>query len=482
MHAAAGQGCHPSRPIALLRALTEAAQSRLTIIAGSRDDFYRDDFKHARSADTTQRTRALATDIQGPMRAFDDGPSWDGETFEDDVAWALDRLRSVGDRARDRRRPDDAGVSGAGHAGGYSGTGGRDRSRDLSARRAGAGGAARSGMSVYVFTGPTISAEDAAAELDARYLPPVAQGDVYRVALTRPRAIGIIDGYFERVPAVWHKEILWAMSQGIPVFGSASMGALRAAELAPFGMEGVGEIFEAYRDGRLEDDDEVALTHGSAEEGYRPLSEAMVNIRSTLRHAEEARVIGASTRSTLERIAKDLFYPDRDYPVADQAWCGARASTRRNWPRSRPGCRTGRVDQKRIDAVAMLRTMRDRSGRAESATKPPTFFLEYTVFLDHLVKAAGQVAPGTDGGTETIAFDALLDEMLLDGDLYARAHQGALARHLAIAEAQRQGFVVDDDALDEGDRGVLPTAWVGRRGPRTLAGREPPRSGSGFVT
>ena len=79
--------------------------------------------------------------------------------------------------------------------------------------------------------------------------PPAAQGDVYRAALSRPVAIGLVDGYFERVPAVWHKEILWALSQGIHVFGSASMGALRAAELAPFGMVGVGAIFEAYRDG-----------------------------------------------------------------------------------------------------------------------------------------------------------------------------------------------------------------------------------------
>ena len=87
-------------------------------------------------------------------------------------------------------------------------------------------------MSVFVFTGPTLSPEKACAELDAIYLPPVSQGDVYRAALKRPRAIGIIDGYFECVPAVWHKEILWAMTEGIHVYGSASMGALRAVELA----------------------------------------------------------------------------------------------------------------------------------------------------------------------------------------------------------------------------------------------------------
>ena len=50
---------------------------------------------------------------------------------------------------------------------------------------------------------------------------------------TRPAIIGMVDGYFEVTPTVWHKEILWAMAQGIHVYGSASIGALRAAELVP---------------------------------------------------------------------------------------------------------------------------------------------------------------------------------------------------------------------------------------------------------
>ena len=62
---------------------------------------------------------------------------------------------------------------------------------------------------------------------------------------SRPAVIGIIDGYFEIVPTVWHKEILWAMAQGIHVFGAASIGALRAAELDAFGMRGIGRIYEA---------------------------------------------------------------------------------------------------------------------------------------------------------------------------------------------------------------------------------------------
>src|ERR1700745_3074106 len=99
-------------------------------------------------------------------------------------------------------------------------------------------------MTSIVFIGPTLAPEEVAAAGDFISLPPVSQGDVYRAARSRPRAIGIIDGYFSGAPSVWHKEILWALSRGIAVFGSASMGALRAAELHPFGMRGVGRIFE----------------------------------------------------------------------------------------------------------------------------------------------------------------------------------------------------------------------------------------------
>ena len=99
------------------------------------------------------------------------------------------------------------------------------------------------------------------------------------------------------MPAVWHKEILPALDEGIAVFGAASMGALRAAELDAFGMIGVGDIYAGYRDGVLEDDDDVAIAHATAEEGFRELSDAMVNIRATARAAERAAVIGATTRT-----------------------------------------------------------------------------------------------------------------------------------------------------------------------------------------
>ncbi len=213
-------------------------------------------------------------------------------------------------------------------------------------------------MTVYIFTGPTLLPEDGKKEFDAIYLSPAAQGDVYLAAREQPIAIGIIDGYFERVPSVAHKEVLWAMAQGVHVFGCSSMGALRAAELAAFGMEGVGEIYQAFASGLLEADDEVAVAHASAEDGYRALSEAMVNIRATLAAAKTAGVISTATATALEAIAKELFYPDRCYPIILSRARQAGIDTR-ELSALAAFLPAGRVDQKRADAVAMLHTMRE---------------------------------------------------------------------------------------------------------------------------
>jgi hypothetical protein len=210
-----------------------------------------------------------------------------------------------------------------------------------------------------MFCGPSLASVDIPRGLQVDVRPPAVRGDVLRAALSRPAAIALIDGYFHQVPAVWHKEILWAMSEGIHVFGAASMGAMRAAELAPFGMEGVGRVFEWYRAGVLCDDDEVAVTHASADHGYRPLSEAMVNIRVTLRAATVATVVRQETRVELEKLAKSLFYPDRTYPrllaSADQTQTPrSEIAALRDWLPS------GRIDQKRADAVLLLQCLAER--------------------------------------------------------------------------------------------------------------------------
>ena len=303
-------------------------------------------------------------------------------------------------------------------------------------------------MRACVFVGPTLRPGDLAAAPEIVMLPPVAQGDVYRVAQCRPTAIGIIDGYFEGVLSVWHKELLWAMTEGIHVFGSASMGALRAAELHPFGMVGVGRIFEAYRDGELEDDDEVAVIHGPPETGYIALSEALVNIRRTLDEAACDGLIAPATRDHLIRIAKDLFYHDRTSDrllgrAAEEAVCATQLEALRAW------LPQGGVDQKREDALAMLETM-----QALLASDPEPmrvgYALEWTRMWDDATAAAAASRAGAgDGTVGWVAHDRILEELRLEANTYAAVRDRALLRHLAGRDAQRRGQLVDMAAARE---------------------------------
>ena len=90
-----GYGCHPARAVALLRALTEAAQSRLTVIAGTRDDVRAGGGGPDQDLDLARRF--LDRHAEEPARrALHDAPDHAGETFDDDVAWVLDRVRAAG--------------------------------------------------------------------------------------------------------------------------------------------------------------------------------------------------------------------------------------------------------------------------------------------------------------------------------------------------------------------------------------------------
>jgi hypothetical protein len=162
-----------------------------------------------------------------------------------------------------------------------------------------------------VFVGPTLAADEVSARLPgATVLPPVAVGEILTLARRGVAQIAIIDGYFERMAAVWHKEILIAIERGIVVWGAASMGALRAAELAPFGMHGVGAIYRGFARGALVADDEVAVAHLPAAYGYHQTSDALVNLRDGIARAP---MLSARTRAQLIELARARFYRERSW-------------------------------------------------------------------------------------------------------------------------------------------------------------------------
>jgi ribosomal protein S12 methylthiotransferase accessory factor len=90
-----GAGCHPSRNIALLRALTEAAQARNTYIAGARDDYSAQLYSDPVRARRLAFCRRLLASVQ-QRRAFADVPSFESSSIEDDMRWMLARLRAAG--------------------------------------------------------------------------------------------------------------------------------------------------------------------------------------------------------------------------------------------------------------------------------------------------------------------------------------------------------------------------------------------------
>ena len=224
-------------------------------------------------------------------------------------------------------------------------------------------------MTIIVFHGPTVDGATVREILPAAECrPPAAQGDLHAAAAERPLAIALIDGAFLDRPSVWHREILAALDSGAPVWGAASMGALRAAECADFGMIGVGKIFEAFRDGRyppfterFEDDDEVAVIHGPADLGSRPLSDALVDLRECLARAEAGGVIDRLARDCLLERLKALPFGQRNFQTLLRfatEGLGATASEAHSANLTRH-----RVSQKREDAIALLQALRDQPER-----------------------------------------------------------------------------------------------------------------------
>lgn len=278
----------------------------------------------------------------------------------------------------------------------------------------------------YVFTGPTLAQKNLVEPEGVTFMPPAAQGDVYRAAREKPFAIGIIDGYFEGQASIWHKEILYAMREGIHVFGSASMGALRASELTAFGMQGIGKIFEAYRNGEFEDDDEVAVLHAPKEAGFMPLSEPMANIRATLKEATQQGIIDTRISELLLELAKKTFYQERSWSdlfskaAREELDSQAMASLEEWLP-------DHRIDQKEADALSMIETM---VACIERNTPPPpaSFHFEWTEGWDGVVKQSTNTP--IDAGDD-LSDVSVLDEVRLENGPSDPLYRLALLRYLA---------------------------------------------------
>lgn len=202
-----------------------------------------------------------------------------------------------------------------------------------------------------LFAGPTLPDAQALVGSDVALRPPAELGDILRATQEGATVIGLVDGHFEQVAPVWHKEILFALSEGVRVYGAASMGALRAAECTTFGMTGVGRIYQQYASGELEDDADVALLHGPAEVGYLPLTLPLVNVIATLEDVRSRHQIDAASAEQLRLAAAAIFYKQRRWPAIVAR---AKLPEGTDHKRLEALLASGSINQKRRDALELL--------------------------------------------------------------------------------------------------------------------------------
>ena len=285
---------------------------------------------------------------------------------------------------------------------------------------------------IYVFAGPTISHAEIYQHIDCVCLPPVCHGDLLQVLEAKPTAIGIIDGYFEGAPSVWHKEILYALDQGVHVYGSSSMGALRAAELHPFGMHGVGQVFQWYKQEVIDADDEVAVLHGPAEVGYLAVSEPMVNIRATLAVAVQQEKISSVQKSALIESAKATYYKNRSWTVFLNL-CAERLGDLWQTDDLKSWFELNRVDIKKQDALELLDTLIPHTS-THSGKFHSNFFFENTNVWSAAVQRHEQHSRNAVIATE--AQQRVLNQLRLEPDQYERYNNRALITWLSDNRAE----------------------------------------------
>jgi YcaO-like protein with predicted kinase domain len=380
-----GAGAHLSRTIAASRALTELAQVRATVIAGSRDDIARPVYQDWAEEDAEVRS---LLEIE-PTVDFSTLPTSSNTHLSDDLSVVLAQLTGAGfeqvvvcDLSLDDSRnsamlgdpapvmsvvkvivpgmrleaepgpppkpmPDLPAGAPAGHI----------APLDLDAVR-------RTGIAV--FAGPTLPDGLGRDLIDAAWLPPAECGDIWRVVRAGAHTVIVIDGRYASVPAPWHKEFHWALARGVRVIGAGSIGALRAAELRSLGMIGVGQVVRLYTDRVISGDDEVAVAHADASSGWRQLNDALVDCRYHLSDAARQGVISDDDADAVLDALRATFYPLRS--LADAARRALDAPSARaviEHVRTLPR-------QKQLDALEALRLAATPAG-AKSATGAPPF-------------------------------------------------------------------------------------------------------------
>jgi hypothetical protein len=283
---------------------------------------------------------------------------------------------------------------------------------------------------VVVYAGPTISADAIHAVLpQARVLPPLGRGDLLEGHCTRGDTAVIIDGYFRERRSVMHKEILWLLGEGVDVIGAGSMGALRAAELSPYGMRGIGAVYNMYATGEIDGDDEVGVLHGPAAMGYPPQTVALVNLRYGCREGAATELIPEAAGRRIVEAAKALPFTHRTWHELESRLDEQDNGFLRTFQAK---IHSGEWDIKRLDALSALQAV----GTADAGASEARVVEPVLIGISHTWLLVRGSLHQHSAGRWSSDLDVLDAARLFDEE-YPRLHEQVLSGLLDdLADAQ----------------------------------------------
>jgi hypothetical protein len=312
---------------------------------------------------------------------------------------------------------------------------------------------------VLVYLGPSLSLAKAREILPgATYRPPAKQGDILSdVVNLEPTHIILVDGEFRQNLSPWHKEIVYALQfPGVKaVYGSSSMGALRASELDFVGMIGVGTVYKWYRDRITEDDSEVALSYTSRarislkdgpipeEAIYFPLTVPLCDIRAGMYRYQkefEGQPVAAESRRFFEAMQR-VHYMDRTQNVCEQFW-GGRFD----------GVTFPYLPQKELDAIQVLTEFRDLKPEPLAKPTPEHLSLFFQALYDRDRKVVIQ--------GHSIAQQHIDSYVMLHNPEYERIAWDAANQELALMLCDCLCVTVGPEEIDAESRRFWQRAGV----------------------
>jgi len=173
-------------------------------------------------------------------------------------------------------------------------------------------------LNCRVYIGPSLTVKEAEIILDAEYYPPIKRNDLAKIRHPKHYCIGIIDGVFHQDLAISIMEIREFIDKGGKVMGASSMGALRAMELMPMGMDGVGTIFKDYLKGKLTSDADVALAF--SQETGQALTIPTVQVAHAVKVAKMQKWLPAKMARIALSRSRTIYYAERTLQSLRNIW------------------------------------------------------------------------------------------------------------------------------------------------------------------